>query len=197
MSSFYLTVDRILKDMRYSGAAFYIPPFLAQVELPAYLKGLKDVTVFISAEENTQLPSIEELAKRKFLLKRPKGIILVPPGFGLASLFEKESKINFSSDLESFFAEFLRVMVEDFQLAREISFEFVDDTIRFSIFDSVYKEVFFESGLKSLYKLGDPLTSAIAILLAKFTGKIVTLSSYFIHEEGRIVQVTISFVEVE
>src|SRR3989304_6704819 len=46
----YSTIDRIIKDFKYTGKGYYIPPYPRDVYLPEHLKGLKDTVVFISAE---------------------------------------------------------------------------------------------------------------------------------------------------
>jgi len=88
--SSYSTIDRIVQDLKYKGKSYYIPPYPKEVYLPEYLKGLKDMIVFISADSGAGMPSIEEMAKTKFLLENPKGICVAPPGLGLLTQFEKE-----------------------------------------------------------------------------------------------------------
>ena len=79
----YSTVDRIIADFQYKGKGYHIPSYPKDVYLPEHLKGLKDVIVFISAQDTTEMPPIEELAESKFLLKDSKGVLIAPPGLGL------------------------------------------------------------------------------------------------------------------
>jgi len=48
----YTTIDRIVKDLKFKGKSYYIPPYPKEVYLPDYLKGLKDPVVFVSADES-------------------------------------------------------------------------------------------------------------------------------------------------
>ena len=77
----YSTVDRIIADFQCKGKGYHIPSYPKDVYLPEHLKGLKDVLVFISAQDTTEMPPIEELAESKFLLKASKGVLIAPPGF--------------------------------------------------------------------------------------------------------------------
>jgi hypothetical protein len=47
-----------------------------------YLKGLKEIVVFIPAEDAIAMPTIEEMIKKRFMLKNPRGICITPPGYG-------------------------------------------------------------------------------------------------------------------
>jgi hypothetical protein len=75
--STYTTIDRIIRDLKFKGKSYYIPPYPREVYLPEYLKGLKETVVFISADTGG-MPSIEELAKSKFLLENPNGVCVAP-----------------------------------------------------------------------------------------------------------------------
>jgi hypothetical protein len=87
----YKTIDRILRDLKIKGKGYYMPPYPKNVYLQDYLKGLKDPVVFISAGEGS-MPSIEELAKSKFILENPNGICVAPPGLGFLEQIKRELK---------------------------------------------------------------------------------------------------------
>lgn len=95
--SAYSTIDRIIKDFKYSGKSFYIPSYPKDVYLPEHLKGLKETTLFISETENyAQMPSIEEIAGSKFQLTKTRGVLVVPPGIGLVTKLERASHVDFT-----------------------------------------------------------------------------------------------------
>ncbi|MEM2912566.1 MAG: hypothetical protein QW146_08705 [Candidatus Bathyarchaeia archaeon] len=176
--SSYTTIDRIIEDLGYKGKALYIPPFPKDVYLPDYLKGLKEMVVLISAEETTTLPSIEEMAKKQFILENPKGICITPPGYGVLDMLEKELRKDFTKiTLEALQETLPSAIVANLELAREVEIRLENNLIHVRISGSVYKELYsLEHRLKSIHILGCPLASAVACALAKASGKAVTIT---------------------
>lgn len=174
--STYTTIDRIAKELKYNSKGYHIPPYPEEVYLPEHLKGLKETIVFISANEETELPQLEEIAKSRFILEKTNGIIISPPGLGLVEQFEKElrtilTKIN----LEDLCEVLPKTIQEDLQLAKEVDMEAEGNLVHLKITDSIYKALYREADLQSVHFLGSPLESAIACAIAKSTGKPVTI----------------------
>ncbi|MEM3356852.1 MAG: hypothetical protein QW166_03385, partial [Candidatus Bathyarchaeia archaeon] len=194
--STYTTIDRIVKDLKYKGKSYYIPPYPKEVYLPEYLKGLKETVVFISADTGGT-PSIEELAKSKFFLKNPNGICVAPPGLGLLTLFEKELRRDISKlQLNELYENLPHIIAENLQLAKEVEMKVEDNQIHVRIFDSTYKNLYAaEESLKSIHFLGCPLVSAIACAIAKTTGKMVTIQRDSISPDDQTIDVWYSVVE--
>jgi hypothetical protein len=190
--SSYSTIDRILKDLTYKGRSYYIPPCPKEVYLPEYLKGLKEMIVFISADSGSGMPSIEEMAKSRFLLENPKGICVAPPGLGLLTQFEKELRRDISKlSLNDLCESFPRLILDNFQMAKEIDMKHEENQVHLKIFDSIYKNLYSkEQDLKSIHFLGCPLVSAIACAIAKTTGKIVTIQEDTMSSDGRAIEVS-------
>jgi hypothetical protein len=187
----YTTIDRIIEDLGYKGKALYIPPFPKDVYLPDYLKGLKEMVVLISAEETTTLPSIEEMAKKQFILENPKGICITPPGYGILAMLEKEMKKDFAKTNFKDLQETLpSAIVANSELAKEVEIHSENNLTRVKIVGSVYKELYSpEKGLKSIHILGCPLTSAIACALAKATGKAITITKDMVSPDLNIIEI--------
>ena len=138
--SSYTTMDRIMDDLNYKGKPVYVPPYPKEAYLPEYLKGLKEMVVFISAKDITTMPTIEEMAKRQFLIKNPKGICITPPGFGLVNLFEKESRADFTKiDLDGLCNSLPTVIVNNLELAGSFEIDAEKELIHVKITDSVTK----------------------------------------------------------
>lgn len=171
----YTTMDRMLEDLNYKGKGVYVPPYPKDVYLPEHLKGLKEMIVFISATSSLEMPTIEEMARKEFLVKNPKGVCISPPGYGLMSLFEKEMRTDFSQiDIEDLYN--ILPKVADLGLAGELEIETENDSIRITIIDSIYKDLYSrERALKSVHLIGCPLVSAVACAIAKTTGKNVVI----------------------
>lgn len=193
----YSTIDRILKDLKYKGKSYYIPPYPKEVYLPQYLKGLKDMIVFLSADTDVAMPSIEEMAKTKFLLNNPKGILAAPPGLGLLTQFEKELRTDITKlGLNELCENLPQLILENFQLAKEIEMKAGKNQVHLKIFDSIYKNLYSrEKNLKSIHFLGCPLISAITCAIAKTTGKIVTIDRDKISPDGQTIEVWHRFIE--
>jgi hypothetical protein len=184
--SSYSTIDRIIKDYGYEGAAYYIPPYPKDVYLPEHLKGLKDAIVFLSAKKDASMPSIEEIAESKFQLKDSKGLLIISPGSGLLSHIEKELNVDFAKMKPAELCETLpRVVTENLNLAREMELRLEETGFQMRLFDSLYKNLYNkETGLRSVDLLGCPLTSAVACALAKSFGKPVTIQKQEVSPDG-------------
>jgi len=196
-TSSYSTIDRIVRDLKYKGKSFHIPPYPKEVYLPEYLKGLKDMIVFISAESDSGMPSIEEMAQSRFLLENPRGICVAPPGLGLLTQFEKELRKDITKlQLNDLCESLPQLILENFQLAKEIEMKTEKNQVYLKILDSIYKNLYsIEENLKSVHFLGCPLVSAIACAVAKTTGKIVTIDRDMISPDGQTIEVWCRFIE--
>ena len=192
----YKTIDRILKDLKIKGKGYYIPPYPKEVYLPEYLKGLKDPVVFISVDAG-EMPSIEELAKSKFILENPNGICVAPPGLGLLEQFERELKKDLAKLKLTNLRETLPpLIVENLGLAKEMEMNIKDNDVYIKIFDSTYKNLYAaEENLKSVHFLGCPLISAIACALAKVSGKTVTMQGIKASADRQTIQVWYRMME--
>jgi len=175
--SSYTTIDRIVEDLNYQGKPIYVPPYPKEAYLPEYLKGLKEMIVYIPSEHVVAVPTLEEMAKKQFLLKNPEGICIAPPGYGLVDLFEEELKSQFTHiDLDRLCSRLPTIIVNNLELATEFEINTENNFIHAKIVDSVYKDLYSsEKSFKSIHSIGCPLTSAVACALAKTTAKLVTI----------------------
>jgi hypothetical protein len=179
VTSHYNTLERIITDLDCKGKPVYIPPYPKMVYLPQHLAGLKDLVVFISATDSTTIPSLEEMAKKHFLLKNHEGICFTPPGSELERLFEKELSVDFTKIKQEVLYENLQtVIVKNLDLASNVEIYSEEERVYVKITDSVYSDLYSkEPNLKTVRSVGCPLTSAIACALAITTGKPVTIIS--------------------
>lgn len=194
--STYTTIDRIVKDLKFKGKSYYIPPYPKEIYLPEYLKGLKDPVVFIPANSGS-MPSIEELAKSKFILKNPNGICIAPPGLGLLTRFENELGKDLTKlQLDELQEGLPTIILENLHLAKNIEMKMIEDNFYVKISDSTYKNLYSpEKNLKSIHFLGCPLVSSIACAIAKVTGKIATIQEDKISPDTLTIEVWYRLVE--
>jgi len=192
----YSTIDRIIKDLNYEGKGLYVPPYPRDVYLPEHLKGLKESIVFISADGNSGPPSVEEIASSKFMTKKPKGICITAPGSGLVDQFEKMLRTDLTKmSLEDLCASLPQIILENFQLAKEIEMKTEDHRVILKISDSVFKNLYVEEGPRSVRLLGCPLASAVASALGKTTGKATLIESINTSPDVQTIEVSFSFKE--
>ena len=194
--STYTTIDRAIKDLKTKGKSYYIPPYPEQASVPDHLKGLKDMVVFIPIDNESVIPSIEEIAKGKFLLENPKGICLSPPGIGILTRFEKQIKTDITKlSLTELGENLSNSIPEDFQLAKEINIVPEEKQVYIKIVGSVYKQLYAEKDLKSVHILGCPLISAVACAVAKSTGKIVTIQKDNVSPDTETIEIWLQTVQ--
>ncbi|HML02295.1 MAG TPA: hypothetical protein VK487_02865 [Candidatus Bathyarchaeia archaeon] len=189
----YSTIDRMMSNLNYKGECWYIPPYPKQAYLPEHLKGLKEMIIFIAAEENTGLPSIEEIANKRFILRNPKGLSITAPGARLLDQLEEETKLDpTQTDLQTLCETLPQQILENFQLAKEIEMTPENSTVKLKITGSVFRTLYTEEDLKSLQRLGCPLISALACAVAKTTGKAVTIKELNFNQETDTAEASLS-----
>jgi len=192
----YSTIDRIVKDLDYKGNGIYVPPYPRDAYIPEHLKGLKETIVFISAEANQGLPSVEEMATSKFMTRKPRGICITAPGSGLVDQFEKMLRTDVTKmSLEDLCDSLPQVILENFQLAKEIEMKTEDHRVTMKTVDSVFKNLYIEQGPKSVRLLGCPLISAVASALGKTTGKPTFIETINTSPNAQTIEVTYGFKE--
>jgi hypothetical protein len=192
----YSTIDRMIKDLNYKGNGLYVPPYPRDVYLPEHLKGLKESIVFISADANSGPPSVEEIASSKFMTKKPRGICITAPGSGLVDQFEKMLRTDLTKmNLEDLCAGLPQIILENFQLAKEIEMKTENGRVILKTIDSVFKNLYMEECPRSVRLLGCPLVSAVASALGKATGKATFIESVNTSPDIQTIEVSFSFKE--
>ena len=190
-SSTYTNIDRIIKDMKPKGKTYHVPPYPKDVYLPEHLKGLKDMIMFISQDPTDEAPSIEEMAKSKFLLQNPKGICMTPPGAGLLAQFEKELRRDITKlQINELCESLTQLITENLQMAKEAEFTIEEKQVELKLIDSTYRNLYNKENMRSVNQIGCPLVSAIACAIAKTTGKTVNIQKIITTPDGQTVVAT-------
>jgi hypothetical protein len=194
-TTLYQTIDRIIKDLDIRGKAIYVPPYSREANLPQRLKGLKETIIFLPKDTDQVSPPIEEMATGKFLTKNPRGVILIPPGSSYLDQIEKLLRSDITKmTLEDLCTTLPQLILENFQLAKDIEMKTENNQIHLKITDSIYKNLY-EEELKTVKILGDPLTSAIACTIAKTTGKQLAIETINITPDAQTLEATYQLVE--
>jgi hypothetical protein len=195
-TTLYQITDRIIKDLNIKGKGIYVPPYPKEVYLPQHLEGLKETIIFLSQDANQIAPSIEEIASSKFITKNPRGVILIPPGSSFLDQIEKTLRTDITKmNLEDLCTTLPQLILENFQLAKEIEMKTENNQIHLKTTDSIYKNLYRQDNLKSVQLLGDPLTSAVACTIAKATGKQVTIQNINVSPDTQTIETTFQLAE--
>jgi len=196
-TSFYSTIDRIIADFKYKGKGYYIPPVPETAVLPTYLKNLRDIVVFIADKNDLSRPSVEEMAKGKFLAEKSKGILMTPPGSGLLTHIEKQLQVDFNNMKLDELCEVLpRLIIEQLNLGKSMDLKCLENGIHMEIIDSLYANLYSqESDLKSVTLIGDPIVSAVACAIAKASRKTITMENQNVSPNGVTLEVWYHIME--
>jgi hypothetical protein len=195
-TTFYQIIDRIIKDFNIKGKGIYVPPYPKEVYLPQHLKGLKETVIFLSQDAHQVAPSIEEMAIGKFVTRNPKGVILIPPGSSFLDQIEKLVRTGITKmNLEDLCTTLPQLILENFQLAKEIEMKTENNQIHLKTTDSIYKNLYRQENLKSVQLLGDPLTSTVACTIARATGKQITIQNINISPDTQTIETTFQLAE--
>jgi hypothetical protein len=115
---------------------------------------------------------------------------------GLLIQFEKEIRTGLTKiGLEELCETLPQLILENFQLAKEIEMKPEKDQVRIQIADSIYMSLYGKPNQKSIQTLGCPLISAIASAIAKTTGKPVTIQTLNANMDTETIEATYRIIE--
>ncbi len=171
-SSQLVTLSQIIKELKYEGKPVYLPP--------QYFSNQETHKVYISEQQGFGLPTPEQTKEHEndFLMEKPPGVLLVPPGAELATLFEKTLHTSFTKvDLQYLQRRMPKLFIEDLEIAQSFKMETETNKIRITIANSVYKALDVGiNGPSAIYStLGSPISSALACALAMATRKPIVI----------------------
>lgn len=192
--SAYSTLDRMINDLRFTGQGYYIPAYPKDANLPEYLKNLKEPVVFIS-ETFDGKPSADELAQGRFRSEKNPGVFVASPGSELVAQMEKRLQVDFGKIPVDELTEILpRYLTEAFNLAKWAEMSVVKDGVSLRANGVLYQSLYrAEPPLKSVGILGCPVVSAVATILARSSGKTVTIKNQVFSPLNSGVQVAFNF----
>ena len=121
-----------------------------------------------------------------------EGIFLVPPGLGLANLFEEKLGVRFAEvDLDYLKANLPRLLVEHFRLLEDLELGGTTDRIQVEMKGTAYaslcSKIRRESEVST--RFGCPLCSAMAIVLARTTHRAIVIEKEEVSNDERNIAV--------
>lgn len=162
-------IHSLLNELGFKGTPTYISP--------RTLSGLRSATIYIPKSDQHHTPTDEELSTEEALMRNPQAIKLTPPGLGLSRLLEEELKTNFSTvDLEYLQYNLEKALVEGLEIAEAFDMEASESTIKAELKGSIFDDILDKLDEREAQRhIGDPLTSAIACILARTTRNPITI----------------------
>jgi hypothetical protein len=191
----YMTIDRMLKNLTSRNEAYNIPSCPRDIYLPEHLEGLKEMVTFIPAEHADGIAEIEDIARGKFIIEKPKGILIASPGVGLLDKMEQKHNTDFTKIPLSELDETLPNLLSELYLAKEIEMTTNENEIILKINGSLYNSLYSQKyNLKSVNLLGCPLVNAAACVIAKSTGKPTMIQEIKVTPNGKTITATFKII---
>ena len=186
------TLNQIIEELGYKEKAIYLPP--------KYLADPETNKAYIPKSKESKLPTPEQTQgkENKLFLQNPQGIILTPPGSELTKLFEKILETNFTKvDLQYLQLNLPKLLIEELEIAQNLDITVESNKVNVTIENSAYQSLAKEAAkLSKLYEsLGCPLSSAIACVLAKATGKPIVVKKQEINERSKTLSIEYLIIE--
>ncbi len=184
-------IENFLEKTHLSSKGKYLPPNL--------LKDFESSIVLISERSGESLPTPEDAIWEKLGQDKLNSIYITAPGWGLSKLFEQKAGHSFiAKDLNFVQRKFPKILVEDMGLAQAVDLEIRKDTVVLELSNSVLQDVCEET--KNLPRthnqVGCLLSSAVACVLAKASGKVVTIEKDELSENGEITRMEFKLWDV-
>ncbi|MEM2147130.1 MAG: hypothetical protein QXJ94_00800 [Candidatus Bathyarchaeia archaeon] len=187
-------IDQIIQEMKYTAKAVYLPP--------KYFRNPETCKAYIPKYGVEILPTPEQIQKQenKLFINNTEGLLIQPPGAALVKLFESTLKTSFNkTDLIYVEQNLPKLFIEELEIAENMEIQIKNEIIYLKIESSIYKNLIKQvSTLAAVYNsLGCPLSSAIACVLAKASGKLLVIESQQISEDGAEITILFRFLKQE
>lgn len=197
------TLNRIMEELNYEGEAIYLPP--------KYLKDPEASKIYLAEHKNGKLPPPTLILKHEnqLFIDNPRGILLTPPGAEMTKLFERTLGTSFTmTDLQQIQQNLPKILIEDLEIAEDLQIQIANEEtpekpknlpsrIKVKITNSICQDLHKQERNLShiLNKIGCPLCSAIACVLAKATGKPITIEKTQTSLDGKTLEIHYRMLE--
>lgn len=169
-SSSTANIERALTETGLTEKGRYLPP--------SCLRDFESSVVFIPGSPEQGLPKPEEVTEDRLLLPNRNLLFLTPPGQALSQLFEREAGTSFTkTDLDFVKLKLPKLFVEDLELAQTAELQVQEDKVTLQLGGSVLKQTCLDMRKlpRTHIQVGCLLSSAVACVLAKASGKVVII----------------------
>lgn len=176
-------LERVLTEMDLTEKGVYLPP--------KNLKNVESSLVFIPETATTPLPTAEETSE-KLYAKNRNGLFITPPGYSLTQLFEEQLGASFTkTDLEQLQKNLPKLLIEEFEIAADAEVHLQGNTITIELTNSILLDSCkaTENRPRVHAQVGCLLSSALACILAKASGKPITIQSEIRSSETKMLTI--------
>ena len=183
-------IERILSEIKFAEKGIYLPP-----------KNLPDVDsslLFIPKISKQALPKPEEIAMTELSSKKHDCLFLTPPGFALTKLFEQKQGFSFTKiDLPYLQKNLSKLLTGQLEITENLEIRTQNNKIIFEIRGSIFKDDCQETQkLQQTHNaVGCLLSSSLACVLAKVTGKAIVIENEEQSEDGKITKIEYRILE--
>jgi hypothetical protein len=184
------TLNQAIEELGYNGPAVYMPP--------KYFRAPETLMLWVLKEKSGAMPTLGQMQGKEPMSfsKNPEGLLLTPPGAELLKLFEKTLETDFArADLQYLRENIPRLFIENLEIAESFYIETEKNNVFIKIGKSAFKVPKPSAGQEG--NLGSPISSAIACVLAKTTGKLVVIKSQETSEDDHDVTLEYQIFEQE
>lgn len=135
------------------------------------------------------------IARGKFLIENPKGLLITSPGIGLLDKIEQKRNTDLTKIPPTELDEILPSLLNELYLTKEIKMNTNENSVTLQINDSLYRNLYSQKyNLKSINIIGCPIVSAVACAIAESTGKPTLIQKIKSSPDGKIITATFKIV---
>jgi uncharacterized membrane protein len=205
-------LSQLLTDLNYHGNATYLPPHYC----PAF-----ETRVYIPRDPTDSLPTVDalqHLGDAPFFTN-PDAVLIVPPGLALSKLVETKLGTRFTEvGLEQLQEVLPKLLLEDLDLAETFEIQIIPSednentntaaslpstksalirvTITHSVYEDLCRDALHVSTGSPICKIGCPLCSAIACILAETLGRPMVIESVRISDDAQTIETIYQALEL-
>lgn len=185
-------LNRILLELGYHGKGIYFSP----QTLKAHAR-FNETLLIIPAQNEIFIPQTEQLTDSVFL-ENMNAVSLTPTGLDLAMLIEEELGVNLIfSDIALLQDKLMPVLVEDLEVMKDFNMNIEREMVHVEMKQLAYKDLCKDGNQVDVcLKIACPLCSSIACILARVTGKPVTIEKRQVNQEDNTVEVDYRLIKL-
>jgi hypothetical protein len=182
-------IEQLIFELDLSEKGVYLPP--------KNLKNIDSTLVFIPKTPKTPLPTAEDINEKQ-LINQKNGALITPPGLALSRLFEKELGFSFTeTDLNRLQNKLPKLLVGGLELAESAEIQIQGNTVSIEVsggtLDDICRQT--DSQPKTHRQVGCFLSSALACVLVKTTGKPITIQNETHNQETKTTKIEYQILE--
>ena len=188
-----INLKKLMTELKFEGNQIYLPS--------NYFTKSSMIKVYVSRKKEKNFSISEQISinENQLFSENIGYILLTPPGAYLAELFEKKLEIDFSNTDLNYLIKNIPKVFDDLELAEKIIIKVKDSKIETTVINSYFNELQHE-GDNFLAKITDnlivcPISSAIACVFTKVTGKAIKIENLKLSKNGKMVHTTFSILE--